>query len=102
MTQRELGEMLGITVQQLQKYESGANRISAARLSEIATALQRSIPELFGIEEDIRTGRQEAKSIIATLRTMRRAELGHVDKCRSQSLMQATSMKPRKLSAVLS
>ena len=75
MTQRELGEMLGITVQQLQKYESGANRISAARLSEIATALQRSIPELFRIEEDIRTGRQEAKSIIATLRTMRRAEL---------------------------
>ncbi len=29
-------------------------------------------------------------------------KLGHVDKWRSQSLMQAMSMKPRKLSAVLS
>ena len=40
MTQRELGEMLGITVQQFQKYESGANRISAARLWELAEALE--------------------------------------------------------------
>ncbi len=39
------------------------------------------------------------KAIVATLGII---VLGHVDKWRSQSLMQAMSMKPRKLSAVLS
>lgn len=32
MSQEKLGEMLGITFQQVQKYEKGANRISASRL----------------------------------------------------------------------
>ena len=32
MSQEKLGELLGITFQQVQKYEKGANRISASRL----------------------------------------------------------------------
>jgi DNA-binding XRE family transcriptional regulator len=32
MSQERLGELLGITFQQVQKYEKGANRISASRL----------------------------------------------------------------------
>ena len=50
---------------------------------------------------------QDCKTYAVLDPTLRKAvtgifDLGHVDKWRSQSLMQAMSMKPRKLSAVLS
>jgi transcriptional regulator with XRE-family HTH domain len=43
MSQSELGEALGVSFQQIQKYEKGANRVSAVRLEQIATALNESI-----------------------------------------------------------
>jgi transcriptional regulator with XRE-family HTH domain len=43
MSQTELGEALGVTFQQVQKYEKGVNRISAVRLEQIAEALDESI-----------------------------------------------------------
>jgi len=39
MSQEKLGDMLGLTFQQVQKYEKGMNRISVARLVEIARIL---------------------------------------------------------------
>ena len=39
MTQEQLGEELGLTFQQIQKYEKGTNRIGAGRLYELGTAL---------------------------------------------------------------
>ena len=39
MTQQELGASVGIKFQQIQKYETGANRVSASRLWDIAEAL---------------------------------------------------------------
>jgi len=39
MSQERLGELLGITFQQIQKYERGANRIGSSRLFEIAGIL---------------------------------------------------------------
>lgn len=39
MSQEKLGEMLGLTFQQVQKYEKGVNRIGAGRLFEIARIL---------------------------------------------------------------
>lgn len=39
MSQEKLGEMLGLTFQQIQKYEKGANRIGASRLYQIAQIL---------------------------------------------------------------
>jgi transcriptional regulator with XRE-family HTH domain len=46
-TQEELGTSLGISYQQVQKYETGANRISAGRLFEIATALETDVAYFF-------------------------------------------------------
>jgi transcriptional regulator with XRE-family HTH domain len=43
MSQAELGKALGITFQQIQKYEKGVNRVSAVRLEQIAKALSESI-----------------------------------------------------------
>jgi transcriptional regulator with XRE-family HTH domain len=47
MSQEKLGDALGLTFQQVQKYERGANRISASKLYEIARALRVSIAWFF-------------------------------------------------------
>jgi transcriptional regulator with XRE-family HTH domain len=39
MSQERLGELLGITFQQVQKYEKGSNRVSASRLHQISRVL---------------------------------------------------------------
>lgn len=48
MTQQQLGEKVGIKFQQIQKYETGMNRVSASRLWDIAAAL--SVPVSFFFE----------------------------------------------------
>jgi transcriptional regulator with XRE-family HTH domain len=47
LSQEALAERLGVTFQQVQKYERGANRVSAGRLYEIARALETTIPYFF-------------------------------------------------------
>jgi transcriptional regulator with XRE-family HTH domain len=49
MSQEKLGEMLGLTFQQVQKYEKGTNRIGSGRLYQIAAALQ--VPVSFFYED---------------------------------------------------
>lgn len=46
VTQESLAEKLGISSQQLQKYESGGNRISASRLVQVAKCLDVSTADL--------------------------------------------------------
>lgn len=46
ITQMELGEALGVTFQQVQKYENGRNRITGGRLDDIARALEITVAEL--------------------------------------------------------
>ncbi len=48
VTQGALGEALGVTFQQIQKYEKGANRVSASRLNKIAARLDCSVRALLG------------------------------------------------------
>jgi len=53
MTQQQLGEAVGIKFQQIQKYETGMNRVSASRLWDIAHAMDVSISFFFeGLEGD--------------------------------------------------
>ena len=47
LTQQQLGDAVGVRFQQIQKYECGANRISAARLWQIAKVLQTSVDSFF-------------------------------------------------------
>jgi transcriptional regulator with XRE-family HTH domain len=47
LSQTELGDQIGVTFQQVQKYEKGANRVGASRLTQIATALNVPIPAFF-------------------------------------------------------
>jgi transcriptional regulator with XRE-family HTH domain len=48
ITQQKLAERVGIKFQQIQKYETGANRVSASRMFDIAVAL--SVPVAFFFE----------------------------------------------------
>ncbi len=51
-TLAELGSELGISHQQLQKYETGTNRLSAGMLSTVAEALRVPIADLFEDDSD--------------------------------------------------
>lgn len=52
LSQTQLAEALGITFQQIQKYERGANRISASKLYEAAKLLHSPVSYFFdGLEE---------------------------------------------------
>lgn len=48
LSQSALAEKIGITFQQVQKYEKGANRIGSSRIHQIAVALETSPAWLFG------------------------------------------------------
>ena len=48
LSQEKLGDALGLTFQQIQKYEKGTNRIGASRLQQISTILQ--VPVAFFFE----------------------------------------------------
>jgi len=54
MSQEKLGDALGLTFQQVQKYEKGTNRIGASRLQNIASILQ--VPISFFFEGAPRSG----------------------------------------------
>ena len=47
MSQEKLGEALGLTFQQIQKYEKGTNRVGASRIQQISEILQVPVSFLF-------------------------------------------------------
>jgi transcriptional regulator with XRE-family HTH domain len=62
MSQERLAELLGVTFQQVQKYEKGVNRIAASRLFDIASALQQPVSRFFeGLSHGRAAGVAETK-----------------------------------------
>ena len=59
MTQEKLGDALGLTFQQVQKYEKGANRIGAGRLQQLSAILQ--VPVAFFFD-----GMRPATAVVTT------------------------------------
>jgi transcriptional regulator with XRE-family HTH domain len=54
LSQTDLGEKLGVSFQQVQKYEKGVNRMGASRLIQICDALKVSIADVFdGVESTV-------------------------------------------------
>ncbi len=64
MSQEALGEQLGLTFQQIQKYEKGSNRIGASRLYQIAQTL--NVPVDFFYEGLATNGKQAASGFSDT------------------------------------
>lgn len=58
ISQEKLGERLGLTFQQVQKYEKGINRIGASRLFELSRVL--GVPVQFFYEDAPATGSQQS------------------------------------------
>ncbi|MFQ6745131.1 MAG: helix-turn-helix domain-containing protein [Alphaproteobacteria bacterium] len=61
MSQKDLAKICGVTFQQIQKYESAGNRISASRLFELSAALETPVSFFFSglpghIEREPRNG----------------------------------------------
>ncbi len=57
ITQEKLGEAIGLTFQQVQKYERGSNRISASRLFELARILDVPVTYFYEGVEDLNGGK---------------------------------------------
>jgi transcriptional regulator with XRE-family HTH domain len=63
MSQTSLGDALGVTFQQVQKYEKGTNRIGAGRLQQIAGLLQVPIEFFFeGAPAPVQSGRSSRET----------------------------------------
>ena len=63
MSQEKLGDSLGLTFQQVQKYEKGTNRIGASRLQQISQILQVPVSFFFeGAPSALLSGRHEGMS----------------------------------------
>jgi transcriptional regulator with XRE-family HTH domain len=58
LSQTKLGDALGLTFQQVQKYEKGTNRISASRLQQISNILQVEVPFFFEGSSHVLGGQQ--------------------------------------------
>lgn len=65
MSQEMLGEALGVTFQQVQKYEQGKNRVGASRLWNLAQALGVAVPYFFqDIGEENEASSDADKSVV--------------------------------------
>jgi transcriptional regulator with XRE-family HTH domain len=65
MSQTMLAERIGITFQQLQRYERGANRVGASRLAQIASVLDVSVGEFFESSQAGSPGMNSAVRLLA-------------------------------------
>eukprot|EP00752_Nemacystus_decipiens_P015336 g13669.t1 len=66
LSQTELGHALGVSFQQVQKYEKGVNRMGASRLVQVARALGVAVPDLFvGVQADPQAAAAQALDVEA-------------------------------------
>ena len=83
LSRQQLSKVIGVTHQQLQKYEKGSNRVSASKLALIAKALDRQIPyfyEGFEVADNIPLETENQRLCIEVARNFKRiANRGHQD-----------------------
>lgn len=75
MTQEQLANAIGVKFQQVQKYETGANRIAASRLVSVCKTLQCGLEQIFeGIDDvvggDLPTIPAEELDMLAAFRKL--------------------------------
>jgi transcriptional regulator with XRE-family HTH domain len=100
MSQAQLGDMLGVTFQQVQKYENGKNRVGASRLQMISTALDVPVGHLF--TDGAGTSRTSAKSLAFDPQALRLAEAFARlnDKALRKSILDTVEAMARKSTSV--
>jgi transcriptional regulator with XRE-family HTH domain len=98
MSQLELGKALGVTFQQIQKYENGKNRVGASRLHLAAIALNVSINELFAEPSETRRTVRAKRFPVLDPQALRLAEafVKISDKNARSSLVELAEVMARK------
>lgn len=74
LTQDQLADALGISYQQIQKYETGANRVSAGRLAQISEVLEVQPGWFFGAPEKVESAAGSSRAVIDLVRNFCRIE----------------------------
>lgn len=74
LTQDQLAEALGLSYQQIQKYETGANRISVGRLAQIADILEVTPGWFFGTHGEPDGPAGSSRAVIELVRSFSRIE----------------------------
>ena len=74
ISQSALGRALGVTFQQIQKYENGVNRVGASRLSDIARVLEVRVSSFYDGDEG---GGRDRAEVFGFLRTHGAIDLLH-------------------------
>jgi len=93
LTQRQFAEMIGVSHQQVQKYERGIDRVSAGRLFEIGGALSVPIADFF---EDI--GQKDPRPVTPHWRMLLEV-VRNVAEIRSEKQQEAVSELVRALAS---
>lgn len=91
LTQETLAEHLGVTFQQVQKYERGANRVSASRLLSIASLTGQPLSFFYGTFTEAPEPPAKSRSI-----TLNLPETGDLTAAQAQTALQALNrVNPR-------
>jgi transcriptional regulator with XRE-family HTH domain len=70
LSQTALANQLGVTFQQVQKYEKGVNRVGAGRLTKIAEVLGIEVSTFFGAKEIAGTGEAKEEGAASPLKLL--------------------------------
>jgi len=70
LSQTSLAEQLGVTFQQVQKYEKGVNRVGAGRLTKIANVLGVPVSTLFGTHDENTIARSDRGTASSPLKLL--------------------------------
>jgi transcriptional regulator with XRE-family HTH domain len=81
LTQEELGGALGVSFQQVQKYERGTNRVSSGKLWAAALFLQRDLSEFYPAPPNSKAAKQKQR-VVNTLMGYRIHSLHGVTVCK--------------------
>jgi transcriptional regulator with XRE-family HTH domain len=70
LSQTELAKHLGVTFQQVQKYEKGVNRVGAGRLTKIANVLGIPVSTFFGVHDATTIARSDRGTASSPLKLL--------------------------------
>ena len=83
LTQNKIAEMIGVTFQQIQKYENGQNRIGSSRLYEIAKILRVPVAYFFEGLKSSTSSSSDANAVFSD----NKEEFQHIDEVKEKDIM---------------
>ena len=94
ISQAELGSALGVTFQQIQKYEHGTNAVASTRIADLCRALEMTPNDLFGVSSKIDSdvSKISAWTMRVALKLEDSSPHATSDRCHAQRGTEATTL----------